>query len=504
MSIDHSLARCDQEIADCRAYDGKDKLGALWGELDWEVEKRLIVKDAYRDFLAGKRILSEPCGFKVPESKFNPMLKDFQADLLAWDLRRGKPANFLATGLGKGPIQMEWSRLIAEHKNRPSLIAAPLAVAQQFKRESEKFGIELKVCRSQTDVIKGVNVTNYERLEHFDLDAFASVALDESSCIKDWTSKTTKVLTDRLARMPFKLCSTATPSPNDFAELGTHAELLDVMTRSSMLAMFFEHDGSETSKWTLKGHGKLPFFRFCSSWAACVVKPSDLGYSDEGYDLPPLHLEEHIVPVDHSVAAERCLFRMPDLSATGLHKELRLTCEDRARRVGELVWEKKGEPWLIWCNTNYEADALRMELPNAVEVRGSDSPEKKEEILEAFSTGKIRQLLSKPSVCGFGMNWQHCQNMAFVGLGYSFEMLFQAIRRCWRFGQTKPVFAHIVIAETEGPVLQAIKRKERQYIELNAEMNAAMREEQLKARHVSKKYDHLKVMEIPKWLKRLA
>jgi hypothetical protein len=458
------------------------------------------MNSAYSDFLASKRILAEPCGFDVPDADISPMLFPFQRDICRWALRRGKAAVFAHTGLGKGPIQLEWCRHVSRHTGGNTLILAPLAVSQQFKREAEKFHIPVNVCREQWEVQPGINITNYERLDSFSLASFAGVALDESSCIKDWTGKTTQRLIEGLSATPFKLCSTATPSPNDHAELGTHAELLDVMRRSAMLAMFFEHDGGETSKWSLKGHGKRPFWKFVASWAVCVKRPSDLGYDDGGFALPPLNMREHIVSVDHSINTDGMLFRCPDLSATGLHKELRLTCDDRARRVAELVSEKPSEPWLLWCNTNYEADAVRAVIPEAVEVRGADSPEKKEKALNDFSLGRIRVMLSKPSICGFGMNWQHCANMAFVGLGYSFESVFQAVRRCWRFGQTRTVNAHLVIAETEGAVLSAIRRKEAQYEELQEEMNQAMREEQLAARHKATRYDHETEMEVPTWL----
>jgi hypothetical protein len=454
----------------------------------------------YAEFLSSKRILAEPCGFDVSESAINSKLFPFQRDILKFALQRGKGAQFAHTGLGKGPIQMDWCAHISEKAKGNTLILAPLAVSQQFKREARKFGVDLTVCRQQSDVRPGINVTNYERLDLFDLSRFVGVALDESSCIKDWTSKTSQILIDRLANAPYKLCSSATPSPNDHAELGTHSELLDVMRRAAMLAMFFEHDGGQTSKWSLKGHGKQPFWKFVASWAVCLKKPSDLGYSDEGYDLPPLHMQEHIVSVDHSIQTDGMLFRCPDLSATGLHKEMRLTCESRARKVAELVTGKPDEQWLLWCNTNYEADAMRTALPDVVEVRGSDSQEAKEQNIIRFMDGDIKWLLSKPEIFGFGLNLQQCRNMAFIGLSYSFELLFQAIRRCWRFGQTEPVDAHIVVAETEGGVLSAIRRKEAQYEELQQEMNAAMREEQLAARHKTTRYDHDTEMEVPKWL----
>ena len=455
---------------------------------------------SYREFLDSKRILSEPCGFEVDQSDLNPMLFPFQKDICQWALRGGKRAVFAHTGLGKGPIQLEWCKHVSAHTGRPTLILAPLAVAQQFKREAAKFGCEITVCSDASDVRPGINVTNYERMDLFDLSVFAGVSMDESSCIKDWTSRTAQTLIAKLADTPYKLCCSATPSPNDHAELGTHAELLDVMRRSAMLAMFFEHNGGETSKWSLKGHGKKPFFKFVASWAVCVLKPSDLGYDDGDFNLPPLNMQEHIVSVDQSISTDGMLFRCPDMSATGLHKEMRLTCDDRARKVAELVREKPGEQWILWCNTNYEADAMRAALPGVVEVRGSDSQEKKEQSVVQFLDGDIKWLLSKCSIFGYGLNLQQCRNMAFIGLSYSFEEMFQGIRRCWRFGQTGTVNAHIVVAETEGAVLSTIRHKEAMYEELQMEMNEAMREEQLVARHKSKSYVHETKMEIPKWL----
>jgi hypothetical protein len=457
----------------------------------------------YDSFLRSKHTLAEPVGFEVPEDAINPMLRgkfEYQSDIVRWALRRGKAAIFAHTGMGKGPMQLEWLSHVQRHTSDAVMLLAPLAVAEQFQLEADKFHVPVRLCRKMGDIRNGINVTNYDRIGDFDLSQFPAVAMDESSCIKDWTSKTTSGLIDVLRGTPFKLCSSATPSPNSHSELGTHAELLDVMRRVDMLAMFFEHDGGETSKWVLKGHGKRPFFRFVASWAVCLMKPSDLGYNDEGFDLPPLNLQQHIVSVDHGINTNGMLFRNPDLSATGLHNELRLTVQDRARRVAELVAREPHEQWLLWCNTNYEADAVRALIPGIVEVRGSDHPDKKKDALIGFATGAVRYLLSKPSIAGYGMNYQNCCNMAFVGLSYSFEDLFQAIRRCWRFGQTRPVNAHIVIAETEGPVLETIKRKESQYEELQAEMNTAMREEQLQARRKATRYDHSEEMRLPAWL----
>ena len=291
-----------------------------------------MINDYYARFLESKRVKSVPTGFEVSDSDINPMLFPFQKDVLLWDLWRGKAANFMATGTGKGPIQLCWCQHVSTYTGGETMILAPLAVAQQFEREAHKFHVPLTVCLEQSDVRQGVNVTNYDRLDHFNIEAFAGVSLDESSCIKDWTSKTCQTLIERLRGVAYKLCSTATPSPNDHTELGTHAELLDVMTRASMLSMFFEHDGGDTGRWEIKGHGKKPFFYWLASWSVCVALPSDLGYPDEGFELLPLHVIEHIVPVDHTIASEGMLFRAPDLSATGLHKEMRLTAAARDRK----------------------------------------------------------------------------------------------------------------------------------------------------------------------------
>lgn len=458
----------------------------------------------YQEFLDSKRVFAKPVGFEIQRSDINPMMLDpkheFQADIVQWACRRGKAAVFASTGMGKGPMVMEWCRHVCIHSGGDCLILAPLAVAQQFQREALKFGIPVTICESQSDVKPGINVTNYDRVDAFDLAHFKGVALDESSCIKDFASKTFTNLVEKLEHTPYKLCSTATPSPNDHAELGTHAELLDIMSRTQMLAMFFEHDGGKTSKWNLKGHGKKPFWKFVASWAVCISSPEDLGYDGSAYVLPPLNMQEHIVAVDHSVNTDGMLFRCPDMSATGLHKEMRLTAPSRAAKVAEIIAQNPDVPWLIWCNTDYEADAVRSAM-KVIEVKGSHKPAQKISAIMHFIDSPDDKLLSKLSIFGWGLNLQHCRNMAFMGLSYSFEQFFQGIRRCWRFGQTEQVNAHIVIAETEGAILNAIYRKEAQYAELQMEMVAAMREEQLAARHKGGNYEHLMEMTIPSWLR---
>jgi DNA modification methylase len=433
----------------------------------------------YPEFLASKRIIAQKSGFDVPTDQLNPQLKDWQQRIVTWALRRGKAAIFADTGLGKTFMLLEWARWVSQHTGGNVLVLTPLAVAQQTKREGLKFGIDVTVCRSQDDVQPGINVTNYEMLDHFDTASFAGVVLDESSLIKEFTGATTKRLIEEFANTPYKLACTATPSPNDHMELGTHAELLGAMSRVEMLAMYFTHDGGDTSKWRLKGHAERKFWQWVASWAVYIQKPSDIGGSDEGYDLPTLHLIEHQVAVDQSVNTDGMLFRVPDMSATGLHKEMRLTSDVRAARVAELVHGCPDEPWLIWCNTGYEADAIRKALPEVVEIKGADTPESKERRISEFIDGEILHLLTKSSICGFGLNMQHCCHMAFAGLSYSYEQLYQAIRRCWRFGQEREVYAHIVIAETEGEVLNTIKRKQRDHEDMKVGMRQAMKDIQL-------------------------
>ena len=456
---------------------------------------------SYDEFLASKRVLAPSVGFTVDRTTLNPNLFTWQADVTQWALEKGKAALLQATGTGKTIQELSWSDQVCRRADGDVLLLAPLCVSLQTHNEGIKFGIPTTLCRTQDDVKPGINITNYEMLDHFTTSHFKGVVLDESSRIKDFTSKSATTLIQKFSGTPYKLCGSATPAPNDHAELGTHAEFLDVMTRSQMLAMFFEHDGGQTSKWDLKGHARKPFWHWMASWAVCLNLPSDLGYPDDGYILPPLNMQEHIVSVDHSIATEGMLFRCPDLSATGLHKELRLTIADRARTVAELVMSNPDEQWLLWCNTDYEADAVKKALPGVVEIRGSHTIAKKEEAITGFLNGSIKWLLSKATIFGLGLNLQCCHNMAFVGMSYSFEQVWQAIRRCWRFGQTHPVNAHIVVAETEGKVLEAQKRKQRNFEELQAGMVGAMRIEQLKARRGNTKYDHNKTMTIPDWLK---
>lgn len=429
----------------------------------------------YEKFLADKALFDEPTGLtSVP--KLNPDAFEFQQDIVRWALRRGRAAIFADCGLGKTLMQLEW----AWHIPGDVLILAPLAVAAQTVREGKKFGIQVNRCQSQVDVKTGINIANYERLESFDASKFTGVVLDESSILKSYDGKTRSLIIDSFARTPFRLAATATPSPNDYMELGNHAEFLGVMTREEMLAMFFVHDGGETQKWRIKGHAEGTFWKWVCEWAVMIRKPSDLGYDDGKFKLPALQMHEHVVRATN--AAEGELFAMPAATLQERIGARRATVSDRVKNTADRVNASK-EPWIVWCNLNSESEMLRKLIPDAVEVKGSDSPEHKEKSMMDFADGKIRVLVTKSSICGFGMNFQVCPNMDFVGLTDSYEELYQAIRRCWRFGQKKPVQCHLVVADTEGAVLQNIKRKEADAANMAQEMVKNMKDLNAAALH---------------------
>ncbi|MCP4645817.1 MAG: helicase [bacterium] len=409
----------------------------------------------YREFLAGKAISTPDAGLDlVPD--LNPMLFDFQRDIGRWALRRGRAAIFADCGLGKTPMQLEW----AKHVPGDVLILAPLAVAPQTVREGEKFGAPVRYVRDGADVDPGISIANYEMLHHFDVSRFAGIVLDESSILKAYTGKFRNQIIESFASTPYRLACTATPAPNDFMELGNHAEFLGAMSRTEMLSMFFVHDGGETQKWRIKRHAQKEYWRWICSWAVMIRKPSDLGYDDGDFTLPPLRMHEHVVPVDECDSEDGMLFRLPASTLRERQTERRLTVDRRADVAAEMA-NASDEPWLIWCDRNDESRALAERIPDAVEITGSDKLDRKESAMLDFSAGKIRVLVTKPSIAGFGMNWQHCRNVAFVGLSDSYEQFYQAVRRCWRFGQTQEVHCHIITAATEGAVVANIKRKER-------------------------------------------
>jgi DNA modification methylase len=412
----------------------------------------------YDIFIEAKTKRHRSSGFEPSET--NPALFPFQKQVVKWAIRKGRAAMFEECGLGKTLQQLEWAHQVSSHnQDKPVLILTPLAVAQQTCREADRFGYSARFVADSSDVSGGINVTNYDKLDKFEGVNFIGVVLDESSILKNFTGKTRIALTNRFAETPYRLCCTATPSPNDYTEFGQHADFLGVCTPAQMLATFFINDTFNTGDWRLKKHAESQFWEWLSSWAACVSKPSDIGHDNDGYDLPPLNMETVIVDVDERAdEGSDELFKHATLSATTMHKELRETSAQRAQAVADMV-NANEECWIVWCNTNDEANHLQNLIPDAIEVRGSHSNKLKEQRLADFSNGKSRVLISKPSICGYGMNWQHCNNVAFVGLSYSFEDFYQALRRTYRFGQEKTVNAYIIQARTEGAILKVIKEK---------------------------------------------
>jgi len=411
----------------------------------------------YESFLESKMVSHAAVGFDVDESKLNPALFPFQKACVRWALRKGKSCLFQDCGMGKTPQQLDWAACVCDHTDGNVLIVAPLAVSAQTIQEGEKFRIIVNRCGDQSDMKQGINITNYERLDRFDATQFFGVVLDESSILKSYSGKTRNQIIDMFSRTPYKLACSATPAPNDFIELGNHSEFVGAMSRTEMLAMFFIHDSNDTQKWRLKGHADGEFWKWMASWAVMLRMPSDLGFSDNGFILPKLQLHEHIIktgkPLPGRLFVENARTLMDRRAAR------RLSIEERAAAAAELANSDKGQ-WLIWCDLNDESAKLSKMINGAVEVKGADSQAHKENAMLGFSAGNIRVLVTKPSIAGFGMNWQNCHNMAFVGLSDSYEKFYQATRRCWRFGQEEAVNAHIITAETEGATLANIKRKD--------------------------------------------
>lgn len=447
----------------------------------------------YEAFLASKRIVAPSCGVEVPPDDINPILFPFQRDLVRWALRKGRAAIFAQTGLGKTMMQLEFLRLTGER----GLILAPLAVTHQTIREAERLGIELVYAHDQTEAGKWT-ITNYERLGKFDPSEFGTVVLDESGIIKSFDGKTKTALIKAFQGTRWRLCCTATPAPNDTAELGNHAEFLGLMTRAEMLATFFVHDNRQ---WLLKGHARRPFFRWLASWGMTVRKPSDLGYEDGSFTLPPLDIREISVPTEW--APDGQLFPAGLRGITERIEVRRASLERRVAAAVNLVEAEPGEQWLLWCGLNEESDALSKALPGSVVVQGSDDPDWKAEQMLGFAAGETRVLISKVRICGFGMNFQSCARMAFVGIGDSFEQYYQAIRRCWRFGQTRKVKAFIVVSDAEREVYRNVLRKETEAAEVASELIANVAEyERVELRPESgdDAYQGQQEVRIPTWL----
>lgn len=457
---------------------------------------------SYEDFIATKRVRAEKYGF-APKV-LNEHLKDWQSLIVDWACRRGRSALFADTGLGKTLMQLCWAENVVNEAG-PVLLLCPLGVRHQTVCEAKKFGIgvECKVVESASDLCEGINVTNYDKLHLMEDHMFAGVVLDESSILKSLNGKTKSRLIEQFGSTQYRLACTATPSPNDHMELGNHSEFLGVMASSDMLNRFFYHDSGNTANWVLRPHGRQSFWQWVASWAVCIGMPSDIGGSDEGYILPAMHTHRHFVDVDESIVPTGMLFNVAGCSATTIHEEKRLTCDVRVNKAAELAnsWD---EPVIIWCDTNQESTSLTKLIVGAKELKGSDSSARKEQLLDDFASGKLLKLVTKPSICGMGLNWQHCRKMVFAGLSYSFEAYYQAIRRIYRFMQTQEVDVHVVLAETDSAINSAIARKASDFAAMRSGMAAAMREstwQEFGLDDHKKKYDPSISVELPKWMR---
>jgi superfamily II DNA or RNA helicase len=431
----------------------------------------------YQDFLSGKQRAIEAVGFDPDH--FTAPLFPFQRDIVTMACRVGRFCIWADCGMGKTAMQLEWAHQVHQHTGGNVLILAPLAVSHQTVREGVKFGISCNFAATQADVQPGITVTNYEKLAHFDASSFSGVVLDESSILKAYTGKIRNQIIESFAQTPFRLACSATPAPNDYMELGNHAEFVGVMTRTEMLAMFFVHDGGDTSKWRLKGHAVAKFWEWVCSWAVTIRKPSDLGYSDDTFTLPALEISDCTVETPREAVTDDSgqmgLFAMEAKTLSDQRQVRKASLQLRVDAAAQLA-NSNSEQWLIWCDLNDESTALAAAIDGAVQVTGSDSDQHKEDAMLGFQQGTIRVLVSKPSICGFGMNFQQCHNVAFVGLSHSYEAFYQAIRRCWRYGQQQPVQAHIIYDVAEGAVVQNIRRKESESTAMAEAMVSIMKE----------------------------
>ena len=451
----------------------------------------------YAAFLANKAPRAQAVGI-APQS-MPAHLFDYQAECVEFAMHRGRAAMFLDTGLGKTAIQLEWCRQAAEATNGRALILTPLAVARQIEAEGKRFGYTIRVIRNGDEAGEGISVCNYDRLDTLRPEAFGAVSLDESSILKNLTGATTRALIQAFDGHRFRLCSTATPAPNDHMELGTHAEFLGIMRSQEMLSRWFKNDTSTASQtWRLKGHAEASFWDWVASWARCAGSPEDLGFDGSRHVLPPLNIKRHHVQAEVK-PADGTLFA-GDVSATTMHAVKRETAQTRAQIVAGLVAAEPGEAWVLWCDSDSEADALMAAIPGAVEVRGSHTPERKEATLAAFADGSARYLVSKPASCGFGLNWQHAARMAFIGRSFSYEAWFQAVRRSWRFGQTRPVDVHLVVAEGEEQIGRVIDRKADGHAIMKRQMAAAMRRAMGAVVEVKIPYVPTHEARLPAWL----
>ena len=458
--------------------------------------------DQYASFLKSKAITAHSVGLsRVPD--LAPHLFDFQVHAVHHALTVGRAGNFLDTGLGKTECQLEWSRHAMESTNGRGLILTPLAVAAQTKRRADRWGYDARVIREQSEAGEGINICNYDRLGKLDPEYYGCVTLDEASILKSFTGKTTRALIDAFMGCRFKLAATATPAPNDHMEIGPYSEFLELMSSAEMLSRWFINDTSTASQqWRLKGHAERDFWDWMASWGRMAEKPSDLAGDDDGFILPPFEIRRHHAERVDAKSIEGDMFAGDVMSATNMHDVKRQTSEARAETAATLA--DPSEPMLFWCDTNYEADALKRAMPDAVEVRGSMTIDQKEERLEGFALGKFNHLIAKPSMCGFGLDWNHCARMVFVGRSFSYETWYQAVRRCWRFGQERNVIVDLIVAEGEDSIGRVIDRKAADHIKMKTSMRDAMVRAMGRAAGRNIEYNPTYDGSTPKWLKSVA
>ena len=460
----------------------------------------------YQEFIRSKEKSIQSSGFESDRASYNKNLFDWQRDIVHWALKKGKASLFEDCGLGKTLQQLSFGEEVCKYTGGKALILAPLAVASQTKAEGEKFGIEVNICRKQEDVKSGINITNYEMIEHFDASEFVCIILDESSILKNSVGATRNLLTEKFKDTPYKLCCTATPAPNDFMEIGNHAEFLGIMSQTEMLATYFVHDGKNTSKWRLKGHAKEKFFEWIASWACCMTSPADLGYEAGSYELPPLSIHEIQVESGNTQQEDgQMMFYAETAESLSERREARKeSLERRVAKSKEIAESAEGQA-LIWCDFNDESALLAQEVSESVEVKGADSDEHKKTAMLSFSHGEVKRLISKPKIAGWGMNWQNCNTVIFCGLSDSFESYYQAIRRCWRFGQKKPVDVYIITSDAEIAVKQNIERKQAEAQQMTSQLvryTKDILESEIKGTvRISERYIAIESMIIPEWLR---
>lgn len=434
----------------------------------------------YLKFLESKQKTFIESGFEINENELNPLLKDFQKYGISVALKKGRFAFFFDCGLGKTFCQLEWSRLVFERTGLRVLILAPLAIVEQTKQEANKFNIPIDVF----------DITNYDQLKNINLSIYGGVVLDESSILKGRDGKLSNYIISSFRNFKYKLACSATPSPNDHMELGQHSEFLGGMSYLEMLSMYFVHDGGETSKWRLRKHAEDDFWKYVSSWSMAIDNPSTLGFDSDGYNLPEIEFIEHIIPVENNT---QTLFADVAVSATDLHKDLKRTFEQRINKTIDLV-NSNNEQWIIWALSNDETNTLNKLIPEAINVQGSDKPEYKAKYLNDFANNDFRILITKTSIASMGMNYQNCHNMVFTSYDFKFEQFYQAVRRCYRFGQKNKVKVHLLIPESQSNVRQSILEKQENHFKMIREMAKYSAKQDYKKNKTKREYIKTKII----------